>query len=347
MGFHRRHFLSAMLSGTALAAAGCAPEAEPPPGKVRFDPARLARGFAGLAQRARPAAFDFGVSPLDGAAIWCGDGTMRSPMQDLVMAPVAAAALAAVDAKRLTFNEPIRLRREDLSPPPSRLNPLVARAAAGFLDVPAAELIGLALQDGDNTAGDALLRRIGGPEAVTAWLRAHDIADMRVDRAESEIQAAIAGLDAFRPDLADEAAWRAATAAPPAATREAAIAAYLADPRDTTTARAALSFLEKLCQGALLSPASTTLMLRMMTTSAGGAGRLLVGLPPRAGLAHKAGTAATVLGLTPAVNDIGVVTLADGRRFAIAVFMSGSTATEAQRDGLIADAARLAVAALN
>jgi hypothetical protein len=38
--------------------------------------------------------------------------------------------------------------------------------------------------------------------------------------------------------------------------------------------------------------------------------------------------------------------MANGRRFAVAAFLSGSTATEAHRDGVIADAARLAVSAL-
>jgi beta-lactamase class A len=64
-------------------------------------------------------------------------------------------------------------------------------------------------------------------------------------------------------------------------------------------------------------------------------------------LAHKTGTSATDLGATPATNDIGVVTLAGGRRFAVAAYLAGSTATEAVREGLIADAARLAVSCVS
>ena len=45
------------------------------------------------------------------------------------------------------------------------------------------------------------------------------------------------------------------------------------------------------------------------------------------------------------MSDLGIATWPDGRRFAIAAFLAGSTGAEAQREGLFADAARLIVAA--
>jgi beta-lactamase class A len=89
------------------------------------------------------------------------------------------------------------------------------------------------------------------------------------------------------------------------------------------------------------------LLLRLMTDSTTGQGRLRAGLPAGASLAHKTGTAATDLGLTPATNDIGIVTLASGRRFALAAYLAGSTATPAARDRLIADAAALATSCVS
>jgi beta-lactamase class A len=131
----------------------------------------------------------------------------------------------------------------------------------------------------------------------------------------------------------------------PAADREAATARYLADPRDTATLPASLDFLTRLAGGQLISTASTRLLLRLMTDS--GPDRLKAGLPPGASIAHKSGASATDLGITPATNDIGVVTLADGRKFAMAAYLAGSTATEAARDTLIADAARLAASCVS
>lgn len=153
------------------------------------------------------------------------------------------------------------------------------------------------------------------------------------------------GMASFRPAWKDEAAWAAARASVPPPVREAAMANFLADPRDTTTAEATLDFLNLLSGGQLLSRASASLLLRLMSTTTGPA-PLRGGLPAQAALAHVSGSSATDLGLTPVANDMGVVHLPDGRRFAIATFLAGSTATAAQRDGLIADAARLAVSAL-
>jgi beta-lactamase class A len=47
-------------------------------------------------------------------------------------------------------------------------------------------------------------------------------------------------------------------------------------------------------------------------------------------------------GVTAATNDIGLITLPDGRRVAVAVFVSGSPADDVTRERVIADVARAA-----
>jgi len=268
-------------------------------------------------------------------------------MQSVFKAPLAAAALAEVDAGRLRLDERIPIAALDLSPPPGAINRAWPSPPEGHtMNVPAIDLIALAVQQSDNTAADVIMKRIGGPGAVTAWLRAKGVADMSIDRYERELQQDLAGMEPFRPAWKSLPAWMAARDTVPAAAREAAMDAYLTDPRDTTTVPAALNFLYKLSLGELISPASTRLLLRLMTDTDTGANRLRAGLPPGATLAHKTGSAATDLGLTPATNDIGIVGLPNGRRFAIAGFLADSTATEKDRDRLFADAARLVVKAI-
>jgi beta-lactamase class A len=337
--------MAVTLLATGLAAAGCASRGNRRRHGGGLDLDRLERGHRLLAARAAPGILSLGVMTLDSPAVWSADPRGPSPMQSVFKAPLAAAALAEVDAGRLTLNEIIRIGADDLSPPPSRLNTALP-PDGGDLDIPAVDLIALAVRESDNTAADSIMRRIGGPGAVTAWLRAHDISDMRVDRYERELQPDLCGLASFRPAWKTQAAWSGARQDVPPARKEAAIAAYLADPRDTATARAALDFLSKLADGALLSRSSTSLLLRLMTEAPTGPGRLRAGLPADATLAHKTGSSGTDLGLTPVTNDIGLVTLRDGRRFAMAALLTGSTATESQRDALIADTARLAVSAL-
>lgn len=342
----RRGALATLIAATGLAAAGCADRVNRRYGGGGLDLSRLASGYAQLAERARPGVLALGVMSLDSPGVWSVDPGGPSPMQSVFKAPLAAAALAEVDAGRLALNEIIRIGAEDLSPPPSRLNRAFPPTGGAVLAIPVADLIALAVKESDNTAADAVMRRIGGPGAVTAWLRSHDIQGIRVDRYERELQPDLCGLPSFRPAWRDEAPWAAARDAVAPERREAAIAAYLTDPRDTATAEAALNFLGQLAGGSLLSVASTALLLRMMSGARTGADRLRAGLPPGASLAHKTGTAVTDLGLTPATNDIGVATLPGGRRLAIAAFLAGSTATERQREALIADSARLAVSAL-
>jgi beta-lactamase class A len=308
-----------------------------PAGPAVLETLRLQSGYAPLRDRAKPGILGFGLSL--GKVAWVSDDKARFPMQSVFKVFLAAAALGAVDAGQLTLSEPVTLARQDLVP---WYSPIVEAWKGESMTLPIVDLIALAVQKSDNLAADTLMKRIGGPPAVMAWLHAKGIDGISIDRYERELQPDTHGMGPFQPAWADPKAWMAARDAIPAAVREAATARYLADPRDTATLPGSLDFLTRLAGGELLSASSTRLLLRLMTDSAG-LDRFKNGLPDGASLAHKTGTSATDLGLTPATNDIGIITLPSGQRFAVAAFLSGSTATENARDGLIADAARLAV----
>jgi beta-lactamase class A len=77
-----------------------------------------------------------------------------------------------------------------------------------------------------------------------------------------------------------------------------------------------------------------------MTETSTGLKRLKGRLPDGTVVAHKTGTSATVNGVTAATNDVGLVTLPNGRHLAIAVFVSDSTADTAIREEAIAKVAR-------
>lgn len=322
------------LALLASCKAGAPPRAEGPP---VLETLRLQSGYVALRDRAKPGILGMGVSL--GKVAWVSDEKARFPMQSVFKVFLAAAALAAVDAGQLTFSEPVTLTRQDLVP---WYSSIVEAWKGEATTLPIVDLIALAVQKSDNLAADTLMKRIGGPPAVMAWLNGKGIEGINIDRYEKELQPDTHGLGPFQPAWADPKAWMAARDAIPAAVQEAATARYLADPRDTATLPGSLDFLTRLANGELLSATSTRLLLRLMTDSVG-LNRLRDGLPEGASLAHKTGTSATDLGLTPATNDIGIVSLPNGRRFAVAAFLSGSTATEDARDGLIADAARLAV----
>jgi beta-lactamase class A len=302
----------------------------------------LAASISDLAERAAPGVLGVAIGEPQHGDLYVYNGARPFPLQSVFKAPLAAAALAEVDAGRLSLDEVITLRDVDLSPPFSP----VADAWPGISEYTVGDLLVHAAGRSDNTAADVLMKRIGGPGVVTAWLTAKGIADFHVDRYERELQPEIVGLASFRAAWKGETAYTTALAAVPDARKREATALYLTDPRDTATPEAMLKWLDALMTNALLSPASTARLLQIMTDSPTGPGRLHAALPAGARLAHKTGAARTVLGVNPASNDAGIYTLANGRRVVVVAFLSGSTLDDDGRDAIIADVGRAAIRAL-
>ncbi len=329
-----------LAGGAAALVSACGP-GEPLTASVtpRLDMDGLNAAMAEIAGRARPARLGVGLTNLDSGEVFSFAGDQPFPMQSVFKMLLGAAALAEVDAGRLSLDERFVLEEEQLSPPFSP----IAAAWPARRDYTARELLAAAVSGSDNTAADVLMKRIGGPGAVTAWLDAKRVTEMRVDRYERELQTEAHGLPSFRPAWRTEPVFAAALAMQPQGARLAAMRAYLADPRDTATPRGMLQFLGMLNAGALLSAASTRLLLQLMTDTPTGARRIKAGLPEGAVLAHKTGTSRTDLGLNLAINDVGIFTLSDKRSYALAVFLAGSTLDDVARDALVADVARAAV----
>jgi beta-lactamase class A len=238
-----------------------------------------------------------------------------------------------VDAGRVSLTEILSIRPEDLSPAWSP----IADAWPGRSTYSVQELLEAAVSNSDNTAADLLMKRIGGPGVVSAWLQGKNVAEIRVDRYEREVQPNVYGMASFRAAWKGDAAFSAARATVPPGRRRAAMLAYMADPRDSATPRGMLGFLRKLDEGELISPASTARLLTIMINMTHGSDRLKAGLPKDARFAHKMGTSGTDQGLNAAFNDVGVFTLADRRSYAIAAFLTGSTAPEIERAALFAE----------
>jgi beta-lactamase class A len=325
----------------ALLLAGCGD----PPMLGQKDPLldreKLTVQLQRVADRAVPGTLGVAIEDLSTSQVISFNGERRFPLQGVSKAPLGAAVLAEVDAKRLRLDQVLTVEDVDLSPPHSP----IADVWPGREDYTVAELLERAVGDGDNTAADVLMKTIGGPGAVTAWLQGRKVKPVDIDRYERQLQPEMFGLASFRAGWKGEAAYRAALEAVPAESRRRAILAYLADPKDTATPLGAVRFLEALNQGELLSPASTRRLVKIMIASPDAPGRLRAALPDGARLAHRSGTARADLGFTPVVNDIGVYRLKDGRKFAVAVFLSGSSLSEAEQDRVIADVGRIVIKA--
>ncbi|MDB5447353.1 MAG: beta-lactamase [Phenylobacterium sp.] len=329
-----------LIGAGAAALSACSPRssmtvAHTPP----LDMKQLNREVGEIAARLVPGVLGVGLRNLDSGEVWTLNGARRFPLQSVFKAPLAAAALAEAEAGRLSLDERLVLKEMDLSPPHSP----IAEAWPRRADYTVRELLLAALTESDNTAADVLMARIGGPGAVTAWLVGKDIEEIRVDRYERELQTEMLGLSPFRPSWRSEAAFGQALATVPPAQQRQALAAYLADPRDTATPRGALHFLDLLDDGELLGAAAQRVLLQAMSATRSGAQRLGAGLPKGSHFVHKTGAGRVVQGVTSVLNDIGVATLPDQRRYAMAAFLDGATAPPATCEAALAEVARALV----
>ena len=193
-----------------------------------------------------------------------------------------------------------------------------------------ANLLEVMITHSDNTATDVCLRLAEGPTAVTSRLRQLGVDGIRVDRSTADLLRDFYGVDPGRENLAEVA--RIAATAPSMV--EAPNAAFEADPLDKSTPRAMLDLLVDLYEGRALSEQSTGFLLGVMARTVTRSERLGALLPTGTPVAHKTGTVGGV------ANDVGFITLPDGRRFAIVVFTRGSDTPAASRERAIAEVAR-------
>jgi beta-lactamase class A len=234
------------------------------------------------------------------------DGDGHHPMQSVYKGPIAMAVLHEVNLGRLSLDQAVRVRPADLVPRTMH-SPLRDRNPHGGVDVPLRELLRLAVEESDGTASDVVLRVLGGKARAQSYLASLGITGLRIATTEGEM-----GRD---PRL---------------------------QYRNWGTPNEAVRWLAALQQGKGLAPASRDLLLGWMRTTTTFPTRLKGRLPAGTEVAHKTGSSGSSNGLAAATNDIGLITLPDGRYLAVAVFLTDSKADEAARDAAIARVARAA-----
>jgi len=195
-----------------------------------------------------------------------------------------------------------------------------------------ANLIEVMITESDNTATDVSLKLAGGPEAVTKKLRSIGIREQRADRYTSEILRDFYGLqDKASPSVVTEAIAKDPTLLLKMIKPN---MEFEKDPRDQSTPKAMLELLLAIDSGKALSEKSRAFLLATMSRTYTGKERLRGLLPRGTPVAHKTGTIGGV------ANDVGFITLPDGRRFAIAVYTKSSTTPVADQDRAIAEISR-------
>ena len=240
------------------------------------------------------------------AATSPGMSSLEQQLSYLVASKSADVGIAALDLKS---GESISVRGDVPFPMASTVKVGVAALYLAQVDhgrrslddtingVPVRSLMARMIIHSDNRATDIILKDLGGPSALHDWLQDNGVSGLRVDRT-------IAQLLGDRRDL-----W---------------------DRRDSSTPTAMVDLLGRIYRAELIKPASRNYLLDLMSRCETGKNRMKALLPSGTPVEHKTGT------LSGLADDVGFITLPDGRRIAIAIFTRGG----ANRPRTIAEAAR-------
>ncbi len=243
---------------------------------------------------------------LPGSGLDCDlNPTAEAPMQSVFKLPLAMTVLHAVEEGKLGLDEPIRFRAADRILP-TVYSPLQTKYPAGEVDVPLRELLRLSVALSDNVAADILLRELGGTEVVQAYVDSLGVTGFHLRDNEAVLHAEVK-----------------------------------AQYRNWFEPVGAVELLRVIADRSPLTKEHTELLLEWMHAGTR-TKRLDADLPAGTWSGHKSGTSDVVDGLAFATNDIALIALPDGRRLAVAVFVTDSRADDATRDKVIARIGRVA-----
>ena len=208
-----------------------------------------------------------------------------------------AAVLARVDAGKETLDRRIMFGVDvllDYAP--------VTRQHVGAPGMTVAELCQAAVTLSDNTAANLLLASLGGPAAVTRFLRGLGDPLTRLDRIEPELNRGGPG-----------------------------------DVRDTTTPNAMLDTLQRLLLGHALTDASRVLLIGWLRECTTGLDKLRAGLPADWLAGDKTGS-----GAHGESNDVAIFWPPQRKPILVTAYYAGSSADSKQRSAVLAEVGRIA-----
>lgn len=228
-------------------------------------------------------------------------GDQRFPMASTSKIAVAATYLEGVEKGRWSLTSEFPLLIPERS---AKFSSSKAPVRQGNY-LPAIELIELMITRSSNPATDALLKVVGGPQAVNDWVRRAGIREFELTR---DIATLVRDDGEFDP-------------------------ASVIDRRDSATPRAMLDLMVGLHEGRWLNAAHRQVILAAMERTVTGKRRIRGMLPASLVVGNKTGS------LNNTSSDIGFIRTPDGRTIALSIYVTGQ-GSRAAREARIAEIAR-------
>ncbi len=225
----------------------------------------------------------------------------RFPLLSTFKVMAAAAVLKRSEREPNLLNQRVRYNQSNLV----TYSPITEKHLADGMTI--GELCAAALQYSDNTAGNLLLRLLGGPRALTRFARASGNQEFRLDRRETALNSAIPG-----------------------------------DARDTATPEAMARSVRNFTLGNALAPTSREQLIEWLIGNTTGDKRIRAALPATWRIGDKTGS-----GDYGSANDIAVIFPPDRAPIVLAIYTTHARKEAKWSDELIVQATRIALNGLN
>lgn len=230
------------------------------------------------------------------------NGDQKLPMLSVFKFHIACAALNLVDKGQLSLTQKVFINKTDLKE--KTWSPFREKYPEGNIEITLDEVIDYTVSLSDNNLCDLLLNLIGGIKTVQHFMDSKGVKDFQIRYNEQEMH---------------EKSWE---------------ALY----ENYTTTNSAVLVLKKFYDGKLLSKKSTDYLMQIMTGTKTGTNKIVEQLPKNTPVAHKTGSSGkNDKGLTIAENDMGIITLPNGKHYAVAIFVNNSMETEAVNCKMVSD----------
>jgi beta-lactamase class A len=231
------------------------------------------------------------------------NGNKEFVMFSVVKFYTALAVLDQVDKGKISLDQKILISRADLIP--DTYSPMRDKQPEGNFEKSVAELMSYMVSESDNIAYEKLVSLLNGIESVNKYIQQLGVKNTAIVSTYK---------DGFEMTLKNKTT-----------------------PLDATT------LLKQSFHKKLLSGKSKDFLWKIMEETVTCPDRLKGLLPESTPVAHKTGSSGIGKnGITIACNDIGIITLPNGKHFAISVLINNSKEKDEVNAKIIAEIARLA-----
>ena len=231
------------------------------------------------------------------------NGDLRMPLMSVFKFHIALTVLNQVDKGKLSLDQKIFIKKEDLHP--DTWSPIRDEFPAGNIYLTLVQLLRYTVSHSDNNGCDILLNLIGGTETVQKFINKQGIKNFTIKVNEQQMKT-----------------WE---------------SLYL----NTTTPLATTELLEKFYKQKILKPNTTKYLYQIMVETSRGLTWMKAGLPVNTELAHRTGNSGTnANNLRAAMNDVGIIKLPNGKHIILSIYMKNITEERAATEKIFADIAK-------